>query len=76
MRMRQLARAGAVCFVLAIAAASAPSDRANAITEPAPPTAAPAAATADHAIVDGGYVGCDTGYRDAAHMTASLVISE
>jgi hypothetical protein len=74
--MRQLARAGAVCFVLAIAAASAPSDRANAITESVPPVAAPAAVTTDHAIVDGRYVGCDTGYGDRSNTSASLVISE
>ena len=76
MRTR-LARIGIAGFVLAVAVAVLPGERAGAVAETAPPLeAAPAAVTADHAIVDGRYVGCDTGYGDSSPTSASLVISQ
>ena len=76
MRTR-LARVGIAGFVLAVAVAVLPGERARAVTEPAPPVeAAPAVTTTDHAIVNGGYVGCDTGYGDASSAATSLVVSE
>ncbi len=78
MRTR-LARVGIVGFVLTVAVAVLPGERAGAVTEPAPPVeaapAAPAVVT-DHAVVDGRYIGCDTGYGDTSHTATSLAISE